>query len=359
MWQKNPPRAGDQMPYGGQLFFIPRPRVFLAIGLLFAVLAVAPVAAQERSYPLTVTSVLPRFAASPFETEDWLSEILEIDPETGEEQVVLTLWGANALAYPNAVYHPRWSHGGDQLTMTFVDKQGNQALVLYDPGTGHLQTISPANLTHFSAANWNRADDMLFFSAVAGQDEPQILRQTLPGDEAEVLATGRLPALAGSEDRLAFLDSQNRLALLSLVDGTVETFSTSYPQATSLVWSPDGSRLAMTYSGYVVVIHPESGQPERVYDAYLALAADAQAQTDSVAWSPDSQSLAFISTTQDANGFRSQVVLVAVESASATVIIERFFPLTGEPPSDPRRFLGVSFQVRGAFLPEREARSDM
>ena len=99
-----------------------------------------------------------------------------------------------------------------------------------------------------------------------------------------------------------------------------------------------------------------------MFDAAVHLDAPASAlaaSTRSASWSPDNDSVAFTLTATDhpTLGNITQVLGVDAETGDVDVFVERVF---GEDiPDDPRIFLEVSFQARGAFLPPRDSGSDL
>jgi len=329
----------------------------LCLGMLLS--AMPSHAQQTPPVPLTISSALARFAGNPFTTDDWVVEILEL--ADGAETLALPLWGAGALAYPNAVLHPHWAD--DKLTMILVDRVGGEAVAQYAPHTQTMQTLIPATagLTEIGAVSWAADGTWFLFSARLHGAEPQVMRKYTIRDDLQVLTVGRLAALDATNEQVALLEPDGTLVIFDLAASTRARLLARQPAATSLAWSPDGTRLAITQGAYVVVVSLQTGLPERIFDAYQRLEAEAQVQTDSAAWSRDGAWLAFTLNTSESAGYRSQVVMVEVATTTTEIIAERFFPLDGAAPTDPRRFLGVGFQARGAFLPEREGgqRSDL
>ncbi|HLA42955.1 MAG TPA: hypothetical protein VJZ27_05940 [Aggregatilineales bacterium] len=318
----------------------------------------------EREYELTVSSVLPRFESSPYVTEDWISEIGQLNTVDNKLDIVLPLWGANALAYPNEVRSLRWSFRSDYLGMVFIDKQGRESIASLDINAQQINILVPAGYTHISPISWSQDSRRITFSAVGSDGIEQVMLLSLPGLEIEAIAEGKLPTFSPESDRIAFLAPNDGVMLYTLEDKSEERqIPLEFPQATGLVWSGDGQAIAVTHAANITTFDLETRIPHRIFDAFDYLAVEFQSgaatvRTYSASWSPDNQQIAFVLNVRDeiVLGNVSQVLSVDITSGEVTEHLRRSFPFDpAEPsPADPRLFLSVSYQARGAFIPSRD-----
>ena len=333
------------------------------LGLLL--IAGASLAAQgNRPRQLTVASALARFEGTPFTTDDWVVEIIQIDTETREALPALAFWGPDAPAYPLQIRGLRWSFRGNLLAMTFLERDGSEQIAIYDTDEQSLAMVLPSDhdLLDISAVDWSQRGNWLVFSARHPDDNLQVMQVNRFNGETTALANGRLPTLSADDAEVAYLNPNDEISILNIEDEDERTLRGIHPGATSLVWSGDGARLALTDGPYVVTIDVESGQVRRVFDAFVHLNIPdgaAAATTRSVAWSPDNLTLAVILTVTEHPilGNLSQVVGINADDGTTEIYAERIF--ADDLPDDPRIFLEVSFQTRGAFVPPRESGSDL
>jgi Tol biopolymer transport system component len=332
------------------------------LSLLIVILVVGishPLGAQDHEDALfTVSSLLPRLTPSPFEGTDYLPEILELD--SGQQQVALAFWGADALAYPNRVWGLRWSPEGNRLAMVFEHRDAEQTIAIYqvDEQTLLLPLPEEVGFSHLSPPEWSADGEHLLFSAVSERGEEAILQLSLADSRLKKITEGRLPVFSPDQSHIAFLNGDGKIAILKLGEQDATLLDPPYQAVTSLAWSPDGGKIAVTYDAYLVIIELDTQRNLRVFDAYYHLNQDLLGvEVRSAAWSPDSQAVAVILNAQTADGYLSQVLTIDLETSQSQVIVERDY--RGSLPADPRQFMDVTFQARGAFLPSRENRSEL
>jgi WD40 repeat protein len=325
----------------------------------------APLSAQDRqARQITVATALARFDGTPFTTDDWVVEVVEIDTETRELQLAIAFWGPDALAFPLQIRGLRWSFRGDRLAMTFLERSGDEQIAVYDTDALSLDIVLPADshLTDISAVDWSQRSDWLVFSARSDGGESRVMQLSLSDSELTILADGRLPSLGPDDAELAFLNENDEITILSLDDDSERIIPGAHPNTTSMIWSGDGARLALTSDVYVSTVDVQSGRERRIFDVYVHLDVpenSVMATTRSAAWSPDNLMISFILTVIDADGMGgvSQVIGIDAEDATAEIYAERLF--ADNSPDDPRIFLEVTYQSRGAFLPPRDSGSDI
>lgn len=335
--------------------------VVVLIGfLLLPPLAAWGQAPQEEGYLLTVTSVLPRFEASPFLTDDWLSEILEVNTASGEQTTALALWGPNAPAYPNLVRGPRWSPEGDRLAMVLLDRQGGEELALYNTNEQALYKVltTAMGFRQISPPSWSPDGGAMVFSAAHGDDAQQVWQIVLPHEEAVILAEGSAPVFSPDGTRVAFLTPEGQIALYDL-EGVRQTPLVNLPTATSLAWSPDGKWLAAAGATDVFLIEINSATLNGIFNALTHLAlteTPTDLQLGSVTWSADSRALAFtLNLRGEADlGSLSQVIVLDVATQTAEAVLKRVYPAEAGATlsDDARMYIDAVFQHRGAFLPQ-------
>jgi hypothetical protein len=331
-------------------------RVGLLLGLLLLMAAQTGQGQESRrAYTLTLLSSISRLGGSPFESDDHLIEILELDSATGELGGGLALWGPEAPAYPRRAESPRWSFRGDWLAMSFYDREGRASLVAYEAETGDLALLIPpeAGFMQIGPVSWSPLNDELHFAATHATGQRELYRLTLPGGELESLGPGQAIAVdyEGQAPSTASLDSQGRPYLWE-GERPLEGW---FPEATGLAGSLDGQWLAITEATALSLVNLQTGAAIRLFDgpAFLGESATAfrQFELSSPAWAPNSQQVAFVLNAAGPGGPLSMVIEIMLPDGRAEVLAERRGGAT--PSADLRIFTGAAYQVRGAFLPDR------
>ncbi len=313
-----------------------RPAMALAGLLLLAALA-QPGAAQTQP-TLTLATILARFEGHPFEASDYRVELLEYDPETGTPSPALTLWGPNALAYPNQITGLAWSPDGVRLALTWQDRDERATLALYDVAAEALTTLIPASeqWARLSAPRWASDGEALWLSGTRAE-ESRVLRVEVSSGTLTPLDAGAWPVLL--DDRRLVYWQAGALILRDLSTDTPRTLAENIPPLTDLVAAPDGDRLAyLVPDGGVFSLALDAPTPQRLY------ASPPDARLTSLLWSE--ASLLFIENSPPQT---SRVLLAHPDPAEA-----RIRTLLDILPDNARALTAIALQPQGAFIPPRD-----
>ena len=235
--------------------------------------------------------------------EEGNPDVLTVDPESGESSVV--------ERGPSVQTSPVWSPDGERIALVVGDDRGRGVVVVDADGQGGTITLSPEGAGRESnegSPRWNSEGDMVAYVSEQGGEtdvyvsssDGEVQTRITSGEGSELLGDwspdGQWLVFSreGPDDvQGLWLRNPAGVNLLRLTEG-----ADSDP-----VWSPDGDVIAFVRDDLgnldIYAVEPEDGEDWRgkvVETRWL----NSQEEEHSPAWSPDGDTLAFV-TTRDGN----------------------------------------------------------
>ena len=231
-------------------------------------------------------------------------------------------YGSGEIA-PGTPHYALWSLDGENLAFIAHTVDGGLTLFCYRPDTGEPpQRLVSGGPLYFT---WSRGSDSLMVHSsrhhhLIRLSEDQAGRQ-LPGVSTLYMAPSSSPV----DERIAMFldagDNQQRLVILDLKDNSVKV-TLELAGIASCGWKPDGSAIAVARdmrdsSGFyrgLWLVDPTTGSSDKITDDPVL----------AFFWSPDGSRVAYITSSEEAEGSLRWAVLSV--STSETVYLSDFRP---------------------------------
>ncbi|MBZ0308873.1 MAG: hypothetical protein K8I82_22590 [Anaerolineae bacterium] len=317
------------------------PRIWLLLVLL---IVVSPVRAQEESPALlTVSSAVARMGGSPFDTQDWIAELGQLDTATQSLRVLLPLWGANAPAYAAQVTSMQWSPLGRRLALVLKDHQGAESILLYNAYKFDFELLlSPKDgLTQLRSLSWSPDTKYFVFSAQDSSGLEQIYEVKIPGFEVNSLLEGRLPAISPDGQQMAYIAPDGGLYVLTIATHETQFLSMLHGEVGAVAWYQD--RITAAVGGSILEADPNTHELKTLYEFTPKSGQDVKIL--SLAWSR--QTMVFVLNVHGSTDSLSQILTFT--GGQVRVLAERRYTITTLP-DDARIFISAVYQPPGAYL---------